>query len=487
MADAMGEDDAEGRLQIGLSLRQAGRLREALTHFHAAIDARPGFAAAWREWAVTQASLGAMEDALYGYREVVRLQPDDAPSWFQIGLLLRRSRAIEESLVPLRETLRINPKHAEAHNSLGNTLSDLGQRAEAETHYREAIRYHPAFPEAHNNLGIALAGRGAFAESLALYDRAIELSPNYAAAHLNRSLVRLLMGDFAGGWVDYEWRLKMTGAPARFKPPVWDGSPLAGRTILLHADQGYGDTIHLIRYAPLVKAGGGKVVVECQAPVLRLLESAAGVDRLILRGTPLPAFDVQAPLLSLPGILGTRLETIPATIPYLFPEPVLAERWQRELQPLAGIRIGIVWQGHPTHPGDRERSAPLDRFGTLAAIDGVSLVSLQVDAGREQRATFNLFDVGDRLTSFAETAAVIASLDLVITVDTAVAHLAGALGKPVWVLLPPVPDWRWLLDREDSPWYPTMRLFRRAQEEDWQAVFGRVTEALRVAIQQLKF
>ena len=325
--------------------------------------------------------------------------------------------------------------------------------------------------------------QGKLDEAVACYHRALELKPDYADAHLNLSLSSLLTGDFRRGWPEYQWRWKTKRWQQRDRPqPLWDGQPLQGRTILLHAEQGLGDTIQFIRYAPLVKQAGATVLVECQQPLVRLLAGCRGVDALIGRGDDLPPYDVQAPLLSLPGIFRTSLQTIPVDVPYLFADPGLIAHWRGELGPIAGARIGIAWRGNPEHRNDRTRSLSLRCFESLAGLPGIRLLSLQKGAGAEQlqeaRDHFPVTDLGSRLEDFMDTAAVLANLDLVIACDTAVAHLAGALGAAVWVALPFVPDWRWLLDRSDSPWYPTMRLFRQRTPGDWAGVFQEIKAEL---------
>jgi hypothetical protein len=332
-------------------------------------------------------------------------------------------------------------------------------------------------------------------EALGALDAALQLQPDFAAAHASRGLALLLTGDFARGWPEYEWRLRCPElAPKllRCPQPAWDGGPLEGRTILLRAEQGLGDTIQFFRCLPLVRQRGGKIVLQAQAALLSLLRPGMEPDeRLIgMEETPQP-FDVHASLLSLPGLLGMTLANVPADIPYLFADPALVDRWRSKLHAHPGFKVGIVWQGSPKHTRDRARSVPLEAFGPLAAIEGVQLLSLQVGPGREQLAAldghFAVADVAGDFdeSSFADPAAVAMGLDLVITVDTAMAHLAGALGVPVWVVLPYAPDWRWLLDRGDSPWYPTMRLFRQSEPGDYSSVFTKlVTELAGLAAHQ---
>jgi hypothetical protein len=314
------------------------------------------------------------------------------------------------------------------------------------------------------------------------------LKPALAEAHLYRSFLSLLIGDFQRGWAEYPWRWKTKrSSPRDFHQPLWDGRPLESRTILLYAEQGLGDTIQFVRYAALVKQRGGSVIVECPRPLVSLLKSCAGIDRLVARGDPLPAFDVQAPLLSLPGIFQTALDNLPATIPCLFADADLVRCWREDLAPLAGRKIGIAWRGSPAHVDDRARSLPLSCFESLARLPGIRLLSLQKGPGMEELqglpSHFPVTELGSRLNDFADTAALLMNLDLLITCDTAVAHLAGALGAPVWVALPLVPDWRWLLDRNDSPWYPTMRLFRQKTLGDWTGVFDEIETALSSQLQ----
>ena len=303
------------------------------------------------------------------------------------------------------------------------------------------------------------------------------------------ALARLTLGDYQGGFAEYEWRWKtkrFAGSPA-YHEPLWDGSGLDGKTILLHAEQGLGDTVQFLRFVLLVKDRGGRVIVACQKPLLPLFAACPWIDQLVAQGETLPAFDVQAPLLSLPRIFGTTLATLPSQVPYLSADPGLVQRWQKELAAYPGFRVGIAWQGNPNNPADRQRSFPLDCLAPLAKLPGVRLFSLQKGPGTEQidqRAQrFPLVELGSRLDEaagpFMDTAAVMTNLDLVISACTSLAHLAGALAVPVWIALKFAPEWRWLYGRDDSPWYPTARLFRQPQPGDWTAVFDRMAAALR--------
>jgi hypothetical protein len=312
------------------------------------------------------------------------------------------------------------------------------------------------------------------------YEDALYFQPDHSDAHWNRALLHLLLGEFDRGWLEYEWRwLKFPEVRRYFAKPLWDGFDISGKTILLHAEQGFGDTIQFVRFAPLVAARGATVNLECQPELEGLFQHVPGVARTVSRGDPLPPFDIHCPLMSLPRALGIDITNVPNQVPYLQVDQNLLHKWERKLKEYEGCqKVGLVWGGAKTHPRDAERSIPLDALAALNRLHGVRLFSLQKDIARQASAATGWIDFTAELHDFAETAALTANLDLVIGVDTAVVHLAGALGKPAWTLLPHSPDWRWLLGRDDSPWYPTMRLFRQAVPGDWSGVIGRVVELL---------
>jgi hypothetical protein len=341
--------------------------------------------------------------------------------------------------------------------------------------------------DACDNLGNALLAQGKTAEAMATYDEILRRRPDSPEAHMARALALLVRGDYDEGWKEYEWRWRCKefgGLP--YPKPLWDGSPLGGRTILLHGEQGLGDTLQFVRYAALVKERGGTVVLACPKVLTRLLTSCPGVDRVVAQGADLPNFDCYAPLLSLPGILGTTRDNVPANVPYLSADPVLGQHWLRELAPVRGFKVGIAWQGNPKYKADRLRSIPLAQFEALARVPGVQLISLQKGPGTEQLAAvadrFRIIDLAARLDEltgpFLDTAAVVRNLDLIVAPDTALTHLAGALGAPLWAALAFSPHWVWGRDREDSPWYPSTRLFRQAKWGDWGEVFARMAAAL---------
>jgi tetratricopeptide (TPR) repeat protein len=513
--------NADILMALAVLVGEAGRPAEALTLLQQAIQARPDAAQAHHNLGVALAQLGRTEEATNSLREAVRLGPDYAEAHCHLGNLLRDQRKLAEAQEHFRTAIARRPEYASGHINLGLTLTETGQHAEAVIVLRQATRLAPKSKEAWNNLGLAYSGRGAFgparscyeealrvdpayaeahanlgsaykeegklAEALACYQLAIWLRPELPSAHYNRALALLQAGDYERGWPAYEWRWKRPTMPPRpFTQPRWDGSALEGKTILLWCEQGFGDAIQFVRYAALVKERGGTVLLECPTNLLSLLRTVPGADRIVGEGLPLPEFDAQAPLLSLPALFGTTLANVPGTVAYVQADPALVETWRQKLG-LAedGLHIGIVWQGNPRHGWDRWRSFPLTALAPLAEVPGVRLVSLQKGAGVEQlkslRGQFSVVDLGDDLDregGFADTAAVMANLDLVVTADTAAAHLAGALGVPVWVALAAVADWRWLLGREDTPWYPTMRLFRQKRLKVWADVFNRMATQL---------
>ena len=476
-------DFAMANNNLGNSLKEQGKLDEAIACYRRALELKPGLDLARNNLGNALKEQGKSDEAVACYRRALELNPNLAEAHCNLGNALNDQGNLGEAIACYRRALQLNPDFALAHGNLGNVLKTQEKLDEAVACYRRALDLDPDYAPAHNNLGIALDGQGKVDEALACYCGALKLKPDYADAHWNQSLLLLMSGDFERGWPEYEWRWKAKQTPrGDFSQARWDGQSLVGRTILLHAEQGLGDTIQFVRYAALVKHHGGTVIVECPRPLLPLLATCAGIDRLLARGDELPAFDIQAPLLSLPGIFHTTLRDIPASIPYLFADGNLLERWRRELSDIPGFRIGIAWQGDPKHVNDHNRSIPLSCFEPLARCSGFRLVSLQKGAGVEQlqhaAERFAITELGSRLEDFRDTAAVLKNLDLVITCDSALAHLAGALGVPVWVAIPLVPDWRWLLGRSDCPWYPTMRLFRQDRQGDWQGVFRKMVVAL---------
>ncbi|MBD1827796.1 tetratricopeptide repeat protein [Microcoleus vaginatus GB1-A2] len=482
----------QARINFGFLKQEKGELEAAIPHYREALAIAPNIPQTAYNLAKIFEEQGQVEEAIAHYEQALVAEPNFVPALINLAVALQEKGGLFRAIELYRRALEIQPHSWEAYNNLATVLQEQGNLEEALEYYHKALELLPDFVEAINNLGRTFLEKGAVEEAIACYRRAIHLSPNHASAHLNLSLALLLVGDLENGLAEYEWRWQikefhighscfLTGAEntvsAREYRPLWDGSDLVGKTILLHAEQGLGDSLQFIRYAAIVKNKGGRVIVGCYPQLHRLFATVDGIDLLIVKGEPLPEFDVQAPMLSLPYIIGTKLETIPANTAYLSP-PAGAEF---TLLPDRNLKVGIVWAGNPKHRKNKQRSCSLSQFLPLLDVAGVSFYSLQKEVSEADRALLNqtsIVDLSPHFGDLADTAAAIAKLDLVISVDTAVAHLAGALGKPVWILLAFSPDWRWLLEREDSPWYPSARLFRQHQRGDWEGVFDRLAQAL---------
>jgi len=398
-----------------------------------------------------------------------------------LGVTLRSQGKLEAAIACYQRSLALRPNHPDVYSNLGNALRELGCLNEAIANHQQAVHLMPDSAQAIYNLGLGLRDLGLLDEALACFDKALEINPEFVYCHWDRSLALLLRGDFEEGFAEYEWRWKLPHNSSRGYPqPLWDGAALDGRTILVHQEQGLGDMIQFVRYLSMVKERGGTVVVECPSKLARLVSTVPGVDKVIIRGSGAPPFDVYAPLLSLPRIFGSNIEDIPGRVPYLAPP----ELHNVHLPVPIGTRlkVGVVWAGKRSHKNDCNRSCALTEFMKLMGMPEVSFYSLQKGEAASELDDAScdalIFDAGRIIEDFADTAAVIAQLDLVIAVDTAVVHLAGALGCAVWAVLPFANDWRWMVRREDSPWYPTLRLFRQERPRDWEGVMGRVQEAL---------
>lgn len=487
-AIAVAPDYAQVYHNLGVALVESGEFDDAIHAFLDAIQIKPDYAEAFLSLGNAYAAHGDGDAAAGAYREGLRLRPDSADALNGLGLALISQRRADEAAVFLRHAIRLRPEMTGAYNNLGLALAELGKYEEAEAIYEEALRLDPNYSEAHVNLGNAFKEEARLTESLACYDIALWLKPQSATARWNRSLALLQSGDFDRGWLEYASRhLRKGAAQARtFQVPGWDGSALDGRRVLVYSEQGLGDVVQFVRYAGLLKEAGACVLFEAPSPLACLLSSCPLIDRLIIEGESLPQFDIHVSIMDLPRLFHTRLQSVPTGIPYIFAEPGRVNRYRERLKAVEGLKVGIAWQGNPHHQWDRHRSVPLTFFEPLAAVKGVQLVSAQRGPGVEQidglGSRFPLIQLLERSLpdeeGVADTAAIVANMDLVVTVDTAVAHIAGAMGKPVWVVLSTMVDWRWLLDREDSPWYPSMRLFRQERRGDWPPVFARVAAEL---------
>ncbi len=399
-------------------------------------------------------------------------------------MTLKAIGQVDEAIKSYRQAVALKDDLAEGHFNLGNALRDKGMFDEAIAAYRRTISLRPNVADAYNNLGSALIDNGEREEAVLAYRKSIQINPGAIHSHWNLAILLLSMGRFAEGWDEFEWRLKDQGKRLGrdFGRPQWNGEDLGGETLLLHAEGGFGDAIHFVRYAPMLKGRAQKLILECSTPLVRLFSDLPGVDEIIERGRMLPSFDFQIPLQSLPRLFKTNLNNIPNAVPYLKAPAEELSRWKVRIPSDGRLNVGLVWAGspHPNESGD-SRTRGLDIFGPLGRVPGVRFFSLQkgAESGIARPPELELTDFTDELSDFAATAALIENLDLVISVDTSVAHLAGALGKPVWVLIPHSADFRWLLERTDSPWYPTMRLFRQKRRGDWGSAMAELEMALK--------
>ncbi len=466
---------------LGGLLAVRGRAGEGRELCERALALRPDLAVGHQNLGLARKALGEDAAAIAAFRRAGALAPDMADAHFQLGLALQETGDPAGAEDAYRRALALEPGFALARSNLGNVLRVAGRLDEAVDAYAQAAAAAPDSPDIRSNLGVALQEAGRFDEALAAFEAAIALDGENAEAHRHRGMLLLLLGRFEEGWAETEWRWRTkTFRPQirDFGRPKWDGFPLAGRTVLIYAEQGLGDTLQFVRYLPLVAARGARVVFECQPPLKTLLADAA--DTVVGRAEDLPDFEVHAPLMSLPYLFGTDAASIPFDGPYVEADPARRAVWKNRLGD--GFKVGLCWRGNPNHPYDHGRSVALERLRPVLEVPGARLVSLQLDATPEEIAGRDLVDaIGDfdpALDLFAEDAAVLANLDLVISVDTSIAHLAGAMGLPTWLMLPATPDWRWRLDRDVTPWYPSMRLFRQVRPGDWDGVAKDLARAL---------
>lgn len=515
---------ADTYYNLGNAFKGQGQLDEAVTYYQKALQLNPKYIAAYNNLGAVLIDKGQLDAAILCYQKAIQLNPNDAQAYNNLGYILKLKGQLDEALTCYRKALQynlnnaqvydnmgialqakglfdeaiqyykkalqINPNYSDAYVNLGAAFHKKGEFDEAITYYQKTLKLNPLQAEAFNNLGKALLDKGHIQEAIPYFQKAIQVRPHYALAYFHMSFVLLLSGDFERGWKEYEWRWGLEEHPPRnFQQPMWNGSDLKGRTILLHAEQGLGDTMQFIRYAPLVAGKGARVAVEVQRELVTLLRSVEGVQQVVIRGEPLPEFDIHCPLLSLPLVFETTLENIPANVPYLKADSVLVEKWRDKIKTdNARMKIGLVWSGGPAHDKDRYRSCSLEIFSQLAQLKEITFYSLQKGEAAQQAKNppggMKLIDCTDEIHDFSDTAALIENLDLVISVDTSVAHLVGALGKRIWTLIPFSPDWRWMLNRKDSPWYPTMRLFRQPSLGDWSSVIENISRELRALIEK---
>ena len=523
LARAIGEAaKAEYISALGRALQRLGRRDEAVKAFDKAAQLKPNDPRNWKDLAGVLPMSGRSEEAVLAWRRAIELDPHDADAAERCGTLLLDLGRMEEALACFDLCERLLPNNASVLEKRGHVLHILGRPQEALADHRRAWALNPDNANIRNNIGASLQSQHQHDDALVWFDLAIALKPDFATPQLNKalsltqlgriseaiavlngartidpgnaeikwnlSLLQLMTGDFEAGWAGREARWEGAMRPASypaFSQPMWRGDEdIAGKTILIAEDEGLGDTIQFARYLPWLAARGARVILVVRDALHPLLSGLSGVSLCLPKSADsLPQFDLHCPVCSLPGAFGTRLHTIPSAVPYLpAPSAGRVQSWKERLasRTKSKLRIGLVWSGNPQHGNDHNRSIPLSVLSRLLGL-GADFVSLQKDLRPGDAALLQqagIVDLAQHLTDFAETAALLACLDLVITVDTSVAHLAGALGRPTWVLLPHVPDYRWLLEREDSPWYPTMRLFRQDERREWEAVLDRVHDAL---------
>ncbi len=472
----------------GIAAHAAGRREEAVALFRKAVADQPDDPRARLNLGVALKDTGDLAGSEASYRQAIAMAPTFAAAHNNLGILLSETGRPTEALASFEEALRLDPDHADARHNRGAVLAEMHRHEEAIREFHAAIAANPADAEYHNSLGASLAVLGRTDEALGCYEKALAIDPNHAWAHFNRSQAWMLRGDWRRGFAEWEWRKKLPAAGMRvWEKPGWDGSARPGQTLLLWCEQGLGDTLQFIRFSRQARQRVGRLVVECQPALVPLLSRCPWIDQLVARGNQLPPHDMQASLLSLPHLLAIEGDALGEGGPYLTADPALIATWKEFLARHPGRKIGIAWQGNPKYKRDPFRSVPLATFAPLALLPDVTLVSLQKGSGRDNLAdpatqpVFPLVELGQDVDAsagaFMDTAAVMANLDLVITSDTSIPHLAGALGVPAWVAIGANPDFRWLDRGDASPWYPRMRLFRQPQPGDWTSVFAAMKAA----------
>jgi len=484
---AANPEAVDAHFNLGIAQMEQKKLPEAVASFESALRFAPDMAAAHYNLGCVFHKQGRFADAIGCFRCALALKPDFAEAANNLGSAYLEKNQPTEAAAAFEKAIAVKPDYADAHYNLGKVRQEQGESDAALRFYRAALSLDPSHCKACNNTAKIHQDRGQLDLAAEWYRKAVIIRPDYAEARFNLATVQLLRGQFSEGWEGYEWRFRrrhwQQTYPFRFSKPRWEGDPFPGKTVYVHSEQGMGDILQFVRYLPLVKARGGRVIFETISPMTALCKRMTAIDHVL---APPPGgkhqidFDYYIPLLSLPRVFQTELDSIPNQVPYLHADPADVRRWQPRIRS-DGLRIGLVWAGTATDP---RRACPLGWFTPLTRIKDVHFYGLQKGISAEQIEVeglpkgMRLINLGQAFQDFADTAAVVELLDLVISIDTSVAHLAGAMGKPVWILLPAVPDWRWLLDRGDSPWYPTARLFRQRQSGDWQPVIQELADEL---------
>lgn len=480
-------DHAEAHSNRGNTLRCLQRLEEAVAAFDRAISLRPAYAEAWNNRGIALRDMGRLVDAAESFAQAVAIKPEYANALKNRGVVLRGMGRFAEALKCQDQVLLLQPQDAAALNFRGNALHDMRLMEDAVASYDRAVALRPDYAEAWYNRSISLRELKCIDDAIESCDHAIALQPEHADAHWNKAELLILSGDYMQGWPLFEWRwrsMRYSQAARDFDTRIWLGAEgIAGKTVLINPDGGFGDTLHFCRYAPLLAERGARVILEVQPGLVTLLRESFPALEIIANGQPLPAFDCYCPMMSLPAALATPLHEVPASLPYLQIPPAHCARWAGLLGHSRRQRIGLVWSGSPEHSNDAQRSMAATLLEPLLTLDAEfhCLQKVIRDTDRAALSAGRIKTWETELKDFADTAALTAEMDLVISVDTSVAHLAGALGKPVWVMLPFVPDMRWLAEGSHSYWYPSkMRLFRQDASRQWPQVVARVLEELRL-------
>jgi len=484
---AIKPDHAEAHHNLGNALTGLGRNEAAATSYRQATVIKPDYATAHYALGNALRGLGRATAAIDSYTKALAIKPDLAEAYHNLGLTLHDLGKFAEAAASFRAALKIKPDFAEARYNLGNAFKQQGMLEDAVAAYNETLTINPDSVDALYNLGNTLQALGEIDAAIAAYDKALTINPEHVDGRYNLGLAQLLMGDFKNGFENYKlrWQTPQLSRYRRpYRQPLWNGQDLIGQTLFLYPEQGLGDFIQFSRYVSLAAQQATRVIVEVPTALACLYPSLPGADVVIETGQSPGDFDVHFPLLDLPGLFTANPQGIPASQNYLAANADLMEKWRNRLAAHKGFRVGLIWAGRPGHSNDKNRSIDPALLAPLLEIDGVTLFSLQVERDGEAAKIFGprVIDLAADLTTFAETAAVMSNLDLIISIDSSPTHLAAALGRPVWTLLPYLPDWRWGLNRDDSPWYPSMRLFRQQKRGDWQAVIKRLGQELKALV-----
>lgn len=485
-------NDDELLYRSSVSAYQKGDLKTALELVLKAIRINSNVPGYYNTFGVILAQAGREQAAIKAYRKAIELNNNYEIAYNNLGNSLQKLNKYDESIQYYARAIKLKPDYAEAYNNIAAALYKLGNFKEAIENCKKAVKLKEDYAEAYNTLAAALQSERRFDEAIESYSKTLQYAPEYAEAYYSRGMLYLLRGNFAKGWHDYQWRLKTnkTKATLRYDKPQWQGENFHGKTLVVQAEQGFGDSIQFVRYLPMVKERGGTVIFAEKTELIGLFTNLDGIDDLVDTAKLTEGnvkHDLYVNLLTLPAIFETNIDTIPARIPYLSADASKIEYWHNNIKTDA-FKIGIAWAGNSTHGNDRNRSCSLNNFIQLAKIENVTLFSLQKGSAAEQinhwPGDLELINLGREFRDFSDTAAAIENMDLTISVDTSVIHLAGAMAKNAWLLLPHEPDWRWMLNRDDSPWYPTISLFRQKQYGNWDGVFQSVAEQLKILIEK---